>query len=63
MEEYRRQDPLLILEDSILKTASATEDELKAIDNSCRQLVSASIDFAENSPEPELKTMYEDIYA
>jgi len=63
LEEYRKQDPLLILEDSILKTAVCAEDELKEIDSQCRQLVAASIDFAENSPEPDLETMYEDIYA
>jgi pyruvate dehydrogenase E1 component alpha subunit len=62
LEEYRRQDPLLILEDAILTSYAGLEDELTSIDGECRKLVDASIEFAENSPEPELETMYEDIY-
>ncbi len=37
------------------------EEEFKAIDKEIRQIVSASADFAESSPEPELSELYTDI--
>lgn len=63
VEEYKKQDPILILED-IMKAEGAW-DEVKAAaqDAEAERATAESVEFAESSPEPALGTLYEDIYA
>ena len=44
-----------------LEAAGVTADELKAIDQSIRKIVTDSADFAETSPEPELSELFTDV--
>ena len=44
-----------------LSEAGVGEDELKAIEKEIRNIVNASADFAETSPEPELSELYTDV--
>ena len=46
---------------SELMARGVTEDTLKDIDKRIRAAVSASADFAENSPEPDLAELYTDV--
>ncbi|WP_317055006.1 MULTISPECIES: pyruvate dehydrogenase (acetyl-transferring) E1 component subunit alpha [Roseovarius] len=46
----------------LLSGKHATEDELKAIDKEVKGIVSASADFAKESPEPALEELWTDIY-
>jgi pyruvate dehydrogenase E1 component alpha subunit len=39
----------------------ATEDEFKTLDKEIRAIVNAAADFAESSPEPDLKELYTDV--
>jgi pyruvate dehydrogenase E1 component alpha subunit len=63
VEAYKKQDPILILEElmkkeGIWKDALATEQ-----DDAAAAMVAEAVAFAEASPEPALQTLYEDIYA
>ncbi len=61
LEEYRRQDPILILKDRLVAAGQLTEEAYKAMDSACRKEAEEAADFAEASPEPPLQTLYEDV--
>ncbi|MCX7848293.1 MAG: pyruvate dehydrogenase (acetyl-transferring) E1 component subunit alpha [bacterium] len=63
VEEYRRQDPILILQRHMLEQRVGDEKLFNAIDEDVKQIVRDAITFAEQSPAPGLETIYEDIYA
>lgn len=62
IDEQKKNDPIFRLKQQILKEKILDEPGLKKIDEEIRGIVQASIDFAEASPEPDLSTLYEDIY-
>ncbi len=61
MREER--DPIDHVRELLLTGKHATEDDLKAIDKDIKAVVSASADFARESPEPPLEELWTDIYA
>ncbi|BFN37222.1 pyruvate dehydrogenase (acetyl-transferring) E1 component subunit alpha [Fidelibacter multiformis] len=61
LEEYKNQDPILILKDHLLKEKKLTEDEFQKMDKKIKDQVKAAADFAEKSPEPSLELLYEDV--
>jgi len=61
LEEYKNQDPILILKSILLENKVITEEEFQDLDKRIKEQVKASADFAEQSPEPELKSLYEDV--
>ncbi len=63
LETYRQQDPILYLKSVMTAGGLLTEDEYKEMDKRARAAADASAEFAENSPEPELDTRFEDVYA
>jgi len=56
------RDPILKVKNIILKSETATEDELKEIDNQVKQEVDDATEFAKNAPFPEPNALYTDIY-
>lgn len=63
VEAYRRQDPILILQDYMTAQGVGNEALFNAIDADAKRVVQDALAFAEQSPAPALETMYEDIYA
>ncbi len=63
LDEYRQQDPILILKQMMLDSGQLTEEAYQELDAKCRRISDESADYAESSPEPELAEMYEDILA
>ena len=63
LDEYRQQDPILVLKMAMIEKGLLTEAEFEALDETNRKIADASADFAENSPEPALETLYEDVLA
>jgi len=63
VEEYKRQDPILILEELMKKEAAWDEAKAAKQDEDAAAVVAEAVAFAEASPEPALHTLYEDIYA
>ncbi len=57
------KDAIEHVRDLLLTGKHATEDDLKAIDKSIKEIVNASAEFAKTSPEPDLSELWTDIYA
>ncbi len=63
VEEYKRQDPIEQVRETILKNKYATEAELKAIDDRIKDEVMETVTFSEESNFPPASDAYTDIYA
>ncbi|MBW8034235.1 MAG: pyruvate dehydrogenase (acetyl-transferring) E1 component subunit alpha [Planctomycetes bacterium] len=61
--KYKSQDPIVILRDRMTAAGMFTEDEYVVMDKDCKSIVTEAIDFAEQSKNPEIETLYEDILA
>ena len=56
------KDAIEHVRDLLLQGKHASEDDLKAIDKEIKGIVNASAEFAKESPEPDLKELWTDIY-
>lgn len=63
LDGYRQQDPILVLKARMLEAGNLTEEDFKELDKKYRTISDKSVEFAENSQQPELETMYEDVLA
>jgi pyruvate dehydrogenase E1 component alpha subunit len=57
------KDAIDHVRDMLLSAGLASDEELKAIDKSIKEVVNASAEFAKESPEPALSELWTDIYA
>jgi pyruvate dehydrogenase E1 component alpha subunit len=55
-----KSDPIEAIKKA-MEAAGISEDEIKAIDKDIKAIVTASADFAESSPEPDLAELYTDV--
>ncbi|MFT7578038.1 MAG: pyruvate dehydrogenase E1 component alpha subunit [Alphaproteobacteria bacterium] len=55
------QDPIERVRVRLMEAGHATEDELKAIDKSVREVVNASAEYAQNNPEPDASELWTDV--
>jgi pyruvate dehydrogenase E1 component alpha subunit len=62
VEEYKNQDPITKVANTILTNKYATEAELKAIDDKIAAIVEGSVKFAEDSPWPDESEVLKDVY-
>lgn len=62
MEDFKSFDPIERLKDYILKKKIAKQEDIDAIDERIEKTVLDSIDFADNSPFPDLEDLYKDVY-
>lgn len=60
MREER--DPIANLRDRLIEHNVLKEDELKAIDKETREIVVEAAEFAQNSPEPDPRELYTDVF-
>jgi len=63
VDEYKNQDPIHKVLQTILTNKFATQEEVDAIDAKIAQVVEASVQFAEESPFPDDSEVYKDVYA
>ena len=63
LDEYRQQDPILFLKAGMMEKDMLSDDEYKKLDQKYRDIADESADFAEDSSQPELETLYEDVLA
>ncbi len=56
-------DPICILRDRMFAADLLTGEELEAIDREVRAIVDAAVEFAEAAPEPEVDTLYQNVYS
>ena len=62
VEEYKNQDPIVKVANTILANKFATAEELKAIDDKIALIVDGSVKFAEESPWPDDSEVLKDVY-
>ncbi len=62
VEAYKQQDPIEDVRAKLLASGWATEDVLEAMDAAIKQEVEDAVKFAEESPLPEPKELWEDVY-
>lgn len=62
VEEWMDQDPIVHCLEVIKENKWMTEKEIKEVEDWVKKEVEESVEFAENSPYPEAKELYEDIY-
>lgn len=62
VDEYKSQDPLHRVLQTILDNQFATQEEIDAIDAKINNLVEESVKFAEESPWPDDSEVYKDVY-
>ena len=62
LDAKKDEDPILRLKAYLLEHKMSTNELLDKIDEEVKQEVMESVEFAENSPFPDLETIYEDIY-
>ncbi|MBN2873890.1 MAG: pyruvate dehydrogenase (acetyl-transferring) E1 component subunit alpha [Spirochaetales bacterium] len=63
VDEYRKQDPIYLLEQRMLAMGAWDESKAAVQDAEADEMVEAAVAFAEASPEPAAHTIYEDVYA
>lgn len=62
VHQWRQKDPILQHAKYLLEHNLATQEELENIDKEAQAEVADAIQFAENSPEPPLDTLYDHVY-
>ena len=62
VEEARKQDPLTLLRENILKNGLGTEPDFKQVEQEVGDIVTASVKFADESPFPSASSLYEHVY-
>ena len=63
LDQWRKEDPIEKLKVVALREEFVTDDELQGIEADVQATVEAAIRFAEESPEPELDTLHDNVYA
>lgn len=61
LEKYLKRDPVSLLRARMEEDGDLTDAEWTAMDDEIKATVQDSIDFAENSPEPALEALLEDV--
>jgi pyruvate dehydrogenase E1 component alpha subunit len=61
LQEYKDQDPLTILQKQMSAAGQLSDKDFEKLDKEIRDICAAAADFAEESPEPELSALYEDV--
>jgi pyruvate dehydrogenase E1 component alpha subunit len=56
-----KRDPIMLLRMHMQDQGELTEDALHALDEEIKAQVQDAWDFAEQSPEPPLEALYEDV--
>lgn len=63
VKKYQENDPIGLYRTWLVSEGLATEAELDALDERAALETQAAVQFAENSPEPALETLFDEIYA
>lgn len=61
VEKERERDPLVLLKGHLLKKKLAKEDDFEAWEEDIAQQVQEAVEFAEDSPEPELSEIWQHV--
>jgi pyruvate dehydrogenase E1 component alpha subunit len=62
MEARKNDDPIAGLKNYLVDKKVSDVEALNAIEDNIKQICEDAVTFAKNSPQPDIKTMYEDVY-
>jgi pyruvate dehydrogenase E1 component alpha subunit len=62
LEEFKEKDPIEHCKKILLNENFATEEEIEAINDKVKMQIDDCVQFAEDSPYPDVSEMYKDIY-
>lgn len=63
VERWRGRDPIILFRQRLYDDGSLTEDDWKRMEEEIEAVVEDSVRFADESPEPPLEALYENVYA
>jgi pyruvate dehydrogenase E1 component alpha subunit len=63
LESYKKQDPILIQKARMQEAGILSDADYSAMDAEFKAVCDDAVKFAEESPEPELSALHEDVYA
>ncbi len=61
LDEYMKRDPIALLRAHMHENNELTDEELQKLDEEIKAIVQDSWDFADQSPEPPLEALFEDV--
>jgi pyruvate dehydrogenase E1 component alpha subunit len=62
VEEWRRRDPINTFRARVTDEDVLSKDEIEKLDQQAQETVEEAVKFADGSPFPDLKSLYDDIY-
>ncbi|HEU4980161.1 MAG TPA: pyruvate dehydrogenase (acetyl-transferring) E1 component subunit alpha [Solirubrobacterales bacterium] len=62
VEEWQRKDPIEAFASRLVNEKLLSEDEIQAIRDEAERAVMEAVEFADNSPEPPLDSLYDHLY-
>jgi pyruvate dehydrogenase E1 component alpha subunit len=62
VEEWRRHDPIVTFRARLADEGTLSKEDAEAIDSDAVRVVDEAVEFADNSPFPDLDSLYDDIY-
>jgi pyruvate dehydrogenase E1 component alpha subunit len=63
VEHWRSLDPIANFTSALLRKGSLTQEDVDGIADRVEQEVRQAVDFAEQSPDPSLESLYDNVYA
>ena len=61
LEEYVKRDPIIVLRTQLQQEGQLNDDDFTKLDEEVKAVVQDAWDFADQSPEPPLEALYEDV--
>ncbi len=63
LEKWRKRDPILLYEKKMKKEGVLNDKEIKKLREAAQKEVDVAVDFARQSPQPDVEELYKDIFA
>jgi pyruvate dehydrogenase E1 component alpha subunit len=63
VNEWKKKCPIKRLKQYLIENKVADEETVKKMDDQAEQDILSALEFAENSPEPRIEDIYEDVFA
>jgi len=61
LQSYRDKDPIIILKRDLVEQDLLTEEQFREIDREIKVVCDKAVEFSENSEDPPISTIYEDV--
>jgi len=61
LDEYMKRDPIVLLRAHMQENGEIGEDEIRKLDDEIKAVVQDAWDFADQSPEPPMEALFEDV--